>query len=79
MKPFQKWSTDVTEFRVKDKKLYLSPNIDLFNQEIISYNLSDRPNFHGIMEMLDKALGKLDTDYSGPILDSAQGWQYQKN
>lgn len=77
MKPFQKWSTDVTEFRVKDKKLYLSPIIDLFNQEIISYNLSDRPNFRGIMEMLDKAIGKLDTDSSGLILHSDQGWQYQ--
>ncbi|AIM38506.1 integrase [Sphingobacterium sp. ML3W] len=77
VKPFQKWSTDVTEFRVRDKKLYLSPIIDLFNQEIISYNLSDRPNFRGIMEMLDKAIGKLDTDSSGLILHSDQGWQYQ--
>jgi len=76
-KPFQKWSTDVTEFRVKDKKLYLSPIIDLFNQEIISYNLSDRPNFSGIMDMLDKAIGKLDTDSCGLILHSDQGWQYQ--
>lgn len=76
-KPFQKWSTDVTEFRVKDKKLYLSPIIDLFNQEIISYNLSDRPNFHGIMDMLDRAIGKLNTASSGLILHSDQGWQYQ--
>ena len=76
-KPFQKWSTDVTEFRVKDKKLYLSPIIDLFNQEIISYNLSDRPNFHGIMDMLDRAIGKLNTGSSGLILHSDQGWQYQ--
>lgn len=77
VKPFQKWSTDVTEFRVKDKKLYLSPIIDLFNQEIVSYSLSDRPNFHGIMEMLDGAIGKLDADSSGLILHSDQGWQYQ--
>lgn len=77
VKPFQKWSTDVTEFRVKDKKIYLSPIIDLFNQEIISYNLSDRPNFRGVMEMLDKAIGKLDNDSSGLILHSDQGWQYQ--
>lgn len=76
-KPFQKWSTDVTEFRVKDKKLYLSPIIDLFNQEIISYNLSDRPNFNGIMDMLDRAIGKLNTGSSRLILHSDQGWQYQ--
>ena len=29
-KPNQKWVTDVTEFKVHDRKLYLSPIIDLF-------------------------------------------------
>jgi len=77
VKPFQKWSTDVTEFRVMDKKVYLSPIIDLFNQEIISYNLSDRPNFQGIMDMLDSAIGKLNKGSSELILHSDQGWQYQ--
>jgi putative transposase len=44
-KPCLKWATDVTEFKVKDKKVYLSPIIELFNGEIISYNLSETPNF----------------------------------
>ena len=35
--PNQKWATDITEFNISGKKLYLSPIIDLFNQEIISY------------------------------------------
>lgn len=35
--PNQKWATDITEFNVSGNKLYLSPIIDLFNQEIISY------------------------------------------
>lgn len=43
--PNQKWATDVTEFNVSGKKLYLSPIIDLFNGEIISYDLSERPTF----------------------------------
>jgi putative transposase len=30
----QKWVTDVTEFSVAGKKLYLSPVMDLFNGEI---------------------------------------------
>jgi transposase InsO family protein len=38
--PNQKWATDITEFNVAGKKLYLSPIIDLFNQEIISYELT---------------------------------------
>ena len=39
-KPNQKWVTDVTEFALFGIKLYLSPIIDLFNGEVVSYNLS---------------------------------------
>lgn len=74
--PNQKWATDVTEFNVSGKKLYLSPIIDLFNQEIISYELSERPDFRSVMSMLDKALKKRRKDQS-TILHSDQGWQYQ--
>ena len=35
--PNQKWATDVTEFNVNGEKLYLSPIIDLFNGEIITF------------------------------------------
>ena len=41
--PNQKWATDVTEFNVSGKKLYLSPVIDLFNQEIVSYDCQKAP------------------------------------
>ena len=44
-KPYQKLVTDVTEFKVRNEKLYLSPIIDLYNGEIISYNISRHPNF----------------------------------
>ena len=33
----QKWVTDVTEFSVAGKKLYLSPVMDLYNGEIVAY------------------------------------------
>ncbi|MFQ7502525.1 MAG: DDE-type integrase/transposase/recombinase [Alistipes finegoldii] len=36
-KPNQKWVTDLTEFSVCGVKLYLSPIMDLYNREIISY------------------------------------------
>ena len=75
-RPDKKWATDVTAFNVKGKKLYLSPIIDLFNQEIISYDLSDRPIFKGVMNMLKKALPQA-KDSSELILHSDQGWQYQ--
>ena len=74
--PNQKWATDVTEFNVSGKKLYLSPIIDLFNGEIISYDLSERPVFNQIVSMLKKSFEKL-PDCSNLILHSDQGWQYQ--
>lgn len=42
-KPNQKWATDVTEVALFGTKLYLSPIIDLFNGEVVSYNLSRHP------------------------------------
>jgi putative transposase len=74
--PCQKWVTDVTEFSVAGRKLYLSPILDLYNGEIISYNLSERPTFHQTVEMLQKALIKLPPQAT-LILHSDQGWQYQ--
>ncbi|EMS0139807.1 hypothetical protein WKN44_004747 [Escherichia coli] len=42
-RPNEKWVTDVTEFKVNGKKLYLSPSMDLYNGEIISSNLATHP------------------------------------
>lgn len=75
-RPNEKWVTDVTEFAVNGRKLYLSPIIDLFNNEVISYSISERPAMAMIDEMLDKAFAKLDKK-STPILHSDQGWQYR--
>jgi len=74
--PNQKWATDITEFNVSGKKLYLSPVIDLYNQEIISYELSERPDFKTVMTMLNKALKKANKSHA-LLLHSDQGWQYQ--
>jgi putative transposase len=75
-KPFLKWATDVTEFKVKDKKVYLSPIIELFNGEIISYDLSESPNFKQVSNMLEDAFKTLDGN-ERPTLHSDQGWQYR--
>lgn len=75
-KPNQKWVTDVTEFSLFGTKLYLSPILDLYNGEIISYSISERPTFHQIIDMLDKAFEKI-PDNTMLLLHSDQGWQYQ--
>lgn len=76
VKPNQKWVTDITEFKVQDKKLYLSPIMDLYNQEIISYQLSERPIFRQVVDMLKKAFKKI-PDGTNLVFHSDQGWQYQ--
>lgn len=75
-KPNEKWATDVTEFRVHEDKLYLSPIVDLFNGEVISYNISKHPVFSQITDMLEKAFNKIPNN-TNLILHSDQGWQYQ--
>ncbi|ENB7197633.1 IS3 family transposase [Enterobacter bugandensis] len=75
-RPNEKWVTDVTEFAVNGRKLYLSPIIDLFNNEVISFSISERPTMPMIDDMLIKAFARLDAD-SAPVLHSDQGWQYR--
>lgn len=72
----QKWVTDVTEFNVSGNKLYLSPLMDLYNGEIIAFEMATRPQFALVGTMLKKALKKLRPG-DQPILHSDQGWQYR--
>jgi len=74
--PNQKWVTDVTEFKVKGEKLYLSPVLDLYNGEIVAYQTARRPQFVMITDMLEKAFNRLEEGDS-PMLHSDQGWQYR--
>jgi transposase InsO family protein len=75
-KPFEKLTTDITQFKVCNKKVYLSPVMDLFNREIISYSISLSPNLEQVREMLNGLFDKLPADAS-PLFHSDQGWQYQ--
>lgn len=74
--PNRKWATDVTEFTVDGQKLYLSPIIDLYNGEVVSYALARSPQFELVTKMLDKAFRKIDNK-TNLLLHSDQGWQYQ--
>ena len=74
--PNQKWATDVTQINIGNTKLYLSPILDMFNGEIISYNISKSPNLDQVYDMLDKAFAKYN-NIEGLIIHYDQGWQYQ--
>lgn len=75
-KPNEKWVTDVTEFHLHGERLYLSPILDLYNGEIIAYNVEKRPVYPLVSIMLEKAFKRLN-EGDTPILHSDQGWHYQ--
>ena len=75
-KPNEKWVTDVTEFSLFGKKLYLSPILDLHSSYLVSYTISERPVLSMVTSMLEKAFVNI-PDNTNLILHSDQGWQYQ--
>jgi putative transposase len=74
--PNEKWVTDVTEFAVAGKKVFLSPVMDLFNREIVAFKMDTRPSYKLVHSMLNSALRKL-KPADRPIVHSDQGWQYR--
>ncbi len=68
--------TDITEFKLFGEKLYLSPMLDLFNGEIITYTIGSRPTYSLVSTMLDQALYCV-TDPDKLLIHFDQGWHYQ--
>jgi transposase InsO family protein/transposase-like protein len=73
--PGQKWVTDVTQFSVAGQTLFLSPLIDLFNGEILSYRVGTNQNMPVVLDMLKDALPLRRPGIT--TLHSDRGWQYQ--
>ena len=67
--PMTKLVTDVTEFKVGGTKLYLSPVVDLYNDEVVAYSISRSPNMKMVLEMLAGLEGRLDGE-DAPLLHS---------
>lgn len=74
--PGEKWVTDITEFNVNGDKVYLSPVLDLYNSEVIAYQIQTRATYDLVDTMLKSALKRL-TPTQKPLLHSDQGWHYQ--
>lgn len=74
--PLKKWTTDVSQFNFSWGKCYLSPILDMFTNEIISYDLSKNPNLEQVSRMLSRAFDKF-PETTGLIFHSDPGWQYQ--
>lgn len=74
--PNIKWTTDVSQFSFSWGKCYLSPIMDMYNNEIVGYDLSMSANYQQIERMLASA-GVGRKDLSHLTIHSDQGWQYQ--
>lgn len=74
-RPDMKWVTDVTEFGLFNQKVYLSTIQDLYNGEIVSCNITDRPNLYLVKYMLETAVKE--HNRNGLPLHPDQGWHYQ--
>lgn len=75
----QKLVTDITEFKCTgNEKLYLSPILDLYNGEVISYGISNKPTLDFAVKPLNQAIEiiKSKAKYRTTI-HSDQGWHYQ--
>ena len=84
--PYKYITTDTTEFKYleKDKnenyqvkKLYLNPYLDMYNSEIISYEISKQPTLEPILKALDRAIEITNINKDKRIFHSDQGWAYQ--
>ena len=84
--PHQKITTDTTEFKyyeldaqghLTQHKLYLDPFLDLFNGEILSYRIGNRPSAENILAAQAEAIDiTADCPYRRTF-HSDQGWAYQ--
>ena len=86
--PHQKITTDTSEFkyyepdekgRVTIKKLYLDPFLDLWNLEVLSYGVSERPSANSIVTALGEAIDATSDCTYRRTFHSDRGWAYQMN
>jgi len=75
-RPLEKVVTDVTEFKVAGKRVYLSPLIDLYAGEVISYSAGLSPTVEFILKMFDEKTKQKIKD-SCCVAHTDQGFQYQ--
>ena len=71
----QKWTTDITYLIYKDKRLYLSTILDLYDRKVVAYQISKFNDLNIVLNTLNEAIAKR-KDVSGLILHSDQGYQY---
>ncbi len=72
----EKWLTDITEFQLPAGKVYLSPVIDCFDGQVVSWSIGTRPDATLVNTMLDDALDTL-SEHDKPVIHSDRGGHYR--
>ena len=75
-KPNKKWLIDITEFKIGEEKVYLSPIIDCFDGMPITWTVGTSPNADLVNTMLDNAIVLL-KENEHPIVHSDRGCHYR--
>ncbi len=78
-KPYEKAGTDITMFRVKEEAVYLSPVIDFYTREILSYEIGTDAKLEKVLNMIRKLKVTHKDNIKGMIIQSDQGVQYQNS
>ena len=75
-KPNEKWTTDVTEFKVphSTEKIYLSAFLDLYDRSIVAWSISTRNDNALVLDTFNQAI-KQNPD-AHPLFHSDRGFQY---
>ncbi|WP_427037269.1 IS3 family transposase, partial [Cytobacillus pseudoceanisediminis] len=73
-KPYEKLVTDITYIRVGDEFVYLSAVLDLYNNEIVSWQLSERNDLKLVIDTIKQLEGKQFA--KNALIHSDQGFQY---
>ncbi|MGJ4082155.1 IS3 family transposase [Corynebacterium macclintockiae] len=68
--------SDVTEFRVAGRKVYLSPVMDLFDRSIVAHSVATSPSTAFTADSLSKAIAACAPE-PGWMMHTDQGFQYQ--
>ena len=75
--PNEKWLTDISEFQIPAGKVYLSPMIDCFDGQVVSWSIGTRPDAELVNTMLDAAIETVASSDNKPVVHSDRGAHYR--
>lgn len=77
--PNKKFVADVTEIKIKQKKIYLSAIMDIYNNEIVSYEIGRHNSLILVSNTVENLIYKKGKRLQGCLFHSDQGYQYTSN